>query len=612
MGDGEQILIVGALLGAGLAGSLLAGRLRIPGLILFLALGMAIGSDGAGWIDFDDYEAARTIGIVALALILFEGGLTAGWAEIRPQIGPIISLATVGTIVTAICTGLVATLLFDFTTLEGMLLGAIVSSTDGAAIFALLRESTLRRRIARTLEGESGFNDPVAVLLVLGFIHWIEDPGYGIADMAGEFVLELGIGAAAGLAVGAGGTWVLRNARLASGGLYPVATLAIAALAFGCADVLHGSGFLAVYLAGLMVGGAAIPAQQTIVSFHQGAAWVAQLTMFLTLGLIVFPAQLDDVIFEGTALALVIVFFSRPIATFVSMLPFRLSWAERGVLAWAGLRGAVPVVLATFPVIEGVPHSLEFFNIVFFAVLASTLLQGSTFEPLARRLGLTTEEPALPRPLAESGTIRRLGAEVMEFPVGHDDSIVGLRVRDLGLPREAVVNVIVRDGQAIPPRGSTVIHVGDRLHVLYREEAARDLADLNKRWRSGEVGPQPLPRPLRRSTAPVFTSRPWDAADGDPTRPETISGLRVIEQLRIRRDEPGALLVLEDGRYAISGPLLAIGSRTALMRWSEIRMVRGSDEERAWMRTCVGALASDVHERLAARRRAGVQSPGPG
>lgn len=592
---------------------MLAGRLRIPGLILFLALGMAIGSDGFGWINFNDYEVARTIGIVALALILFEGGLTAGWAEIRPQFGPVISLATIGTLITAVLTALVAKALFDFSTLEALLLGAIVSSTDGAAIFALLRESTMRRKIARTLEGESGFNDPVAVLLVLGFIHWIEDPGYGVVNMVGEFVLELGIGAVAGVAIGLGGTWVLRNARLASGGLYPVATLAMAALAFGVADVLHGSGFLAVYIAGLILGGAAIPAQQTIVSFHQGSAWVAQLTMFLTLGLLVFPSGLDNVIVEGTALALVIVFISRPIATFVALLPFDYSLREQAVVGWAGLRGAVPVVLALFPVIENVPESVEFFNIVFFAVLVSTLLQGSTFEPIAKRLGVTTDEPALPKPLAESGTIRRLGAEVLEFPVAPEDAVVGARVRDLGLPRDAVVNVIVREGQAIPPRGSTVVQSGDRLHILYREESARELADLSQNWRSGEVGPAKAPRPLRRSTAPVFSCRPWDPADGDPTRPQMISGLKVIQQLRIRRDEPGALLVLEDGRYAIAGPLLAVGSRAALMRWSEIRMVRGNDEERAWMRTCVGALASDVHERLAARRAEGLEKGlGPG
>src|SRR5829696_5633953 len=254
MSDGELILVAAALLAAGIGASLLASRIRLPGLLLFLAVGMAIGSDGLGWIDFNNYELARTIGVVALALILFEGGLTAGFEEIRPVLRPSLSLAIFGTLGTAVICGFAAAWLFDLSTLEGMLLGAIISSTDGAAIFALLRESTLRRRLARTLEGEAGFNDPVAVLLVVGFIEWIQEPDYGVLDMLGLFATEMGIGAVAGLGVGWLAVRGLRNARLASPGLYPVATLATAGLAFGGASVLHGSGFLAAYLAGLMLG----------------------------------------------------------------------------------------------------------------------------------------------------------------------------------------------------------------------------------------------------------------------------------------------------------------------------------------------------------------------
>ncbi len=611
MGDGEQILVAGALLATGLLASLAAGRLRIPGLVLFLAIGMAIGSDGTGWIHFDDYELARTIGIIALALILFEGGLTAGLPEIRPTLVPALALATVGTLVTAVIAGFAASWLFDLSTVEGMLIGSIVASTDGAAVFALLRESTLRRRLARTLEGESGFNDPVAILLVLGFIDWVQKPDYGIGDMAVLFVEQLAVGLAAGLAVGWLAVQGLRRARLATGGLYPVASLATAALAFGLADSLGGSGFLAVYIVGLALGTAPLPAQQTVATFHQGLAWVAQLAMFLTLGLLVFPSELGDVAVEGTVLAIVVMFIARPVATFLATLPFRFSSAERLVLGWAGMRGAVPVVLATFPVIEGVPESLTFFNIVFFAVLLSTLLQGSTFEPLADRLGVTTDEPALPRPLAEAGTIRRLGAEVLEFPVAPSDAIVGLRVRDLGLPREAVVNVIVREGQAVPPRGSTVVRADDRLHVLYREEAAREVTELAFRWRSGPVGPALRRRTTRRGATPVLTVRPWLDDDGDPTRPERVRELEVVDQLRIRRDVAGSLVVLEDGRYAICGPLLAVGSRRALARWAEARMAVASDEERAWLRTVVGALAADVYEVIRPRgsKASGVTPP---
>src|SRR5215210_3130340 len=272
MADGELILATGALLLGALLASLLAGRLRVPGLLLFLALGMVIGSEGTGWIDFGssqgDYETARTIGIVGLALILFEGGLSAGFQEIRPVLPAAISLATLGTLGTALIGGLTATWLFDLSTLEGMLLGAALAATDGAAIFAVLRGSTLRRKLARTLEGEAGLNDPVAVLLVIGFIDWIQDPDYGVADMALSLTSELLIGAAVGIGIGWLAVQGLRRVALASAGLYPVASLAIAGVAFGAADVLHGSGFLAVYLAGLELGSASIPAKRTITTFH--------------------------------------------------------------------------------------------------------------------------------------------------------------------------------------------------------------------------------------------------------------------------------------------------------------------------------------------------------
>ncbi len=595
MDDGKLIFIAGALLAAGLLASLAAGRLRVPGLVLFLAVGMAVGSDGLGLIHFDDYELARTIGVIALALILFEGGLTTGMLEIRQVLVSSVSLAIVGTLTTAAIVGFAASALFGFSTLEGLLVGSIVASTDGAAIFGLLRASTLRRKIGRTLEAEAGFNDPVAVLLVLGFTEWLLREDYGAEDMLLLFASELGIGLLVGGAVGWLAVQGFRRAQLETAGLYPVATVATVALAYGGADVLHGSGFLASYLAGLALGTAQIPAKRTVTTFHQGLAWVAQLAMFLTLGLLVFPAQLVDVAIEGTLLALVLVLVARPVATWVSTLPFDYSNAERVILSWAGLRGAVPVVLATFPLIAGVPESLEFFNIVFFAVLLSTLLQGSTFEPLARRLGMTTNEPALPTPLAEAGTIRRLGAEILEFPIGPEDAVVGHRVRDLGLSRDAVVNVIVREGQAIPPRGSTRLIAGDLLYLMLRSEAAKEVPALLERWRKGPIGPVARPRPTVHGRRPIFAVRPWKDSDGDPSHPVELSGIPVVERLRIRRDVPGSLAALQDGRYGIAGPLLVIGGREDLERWARRKLGQGiAESERAWLQTVIGALAADT------------------
>jgi potassium/hydrogen antiporter len=594
--DGELILVAGALLAAGIAASLLAARIRLPGLLLFLGLGMVLGSDGLDLIDYgrtqEDYELARTIGIVALALILFEGGLTAGFEEIRPVLRPALSLAVLGTFVTAGITAVAAIWLFDLSTLEGLLLGSIIAATDGAAIFALLRGSTLRRPLARTLEGESGLNDPVAVLLVVGFIEWIQHDDYGVADMILLFVSELGIGAVAGLAVGWLAAEGLRRTRLDTAGLYPVATLATVAVAFGAADTLHGSGFLAAYLSGLVLGSARIPAKRTVTVFHQGLAWVAQIAMFLSLGLLVFPSELGDVVVEGTALALVLVLVARPIATFVSTALDRFSMADRVVLGWAGLRGAVPVVLATFPVIEGVEGSLVFFNVVFFAVVFSTLVQGTTFEPLANRLGVTTSEPALPRPLAETGTIRRLGAEIVEYPVGPDDAVVGHRVRELGLPRDALLSVIVRGDEAVLPRGSTRVESGDRLHVVVRSEVASGMDSVVSRWSSGPVVGDEVPRGHLTGSS-VFTSRRWDEErDGDPGYPSEVDGVEVREHLRTRRETRGALVSLTDGRFAVTGPTVAVGGPRQIQAYARRQLTREQDDTaRAWWQEVIGALA---------------------
>ena len=461
----------------------------------------------------------------------------------------------------------------------------------------MLRESTLRRKLARTLEGEAGLNDPVAVLLVIGFIDWIEDPEYGVADMALSLTSELLIGAAVGIGIGWLAIKGLRRTRLASAGLYPVASIAIAALAFGLADVAHGSGFLAVYLTGLMLGSVQIPAKRTITTFHVGLAWLAQVAMFLTLGLLVFPSDLADVALEGTALGLVIAIVARPVATFAATLPWRYSARERVVLGWAGLRGALPVVFATFPVIDEIPDSLEFFNIVFFAVVVSTLLQGATFEPLARWLGVTDTEAALPLPLADAGAMRRLGAEVIEYPVGSEHAIVGARVRELGMPRDALLNLLIRGDQALLPRGSTRIEAGDRLHLIVRQEVAVELRELMGRWHDGPIGARPRPVRKHVTRQSLFVLRPWAAHpgdEGDPSHPTTLQGVDVIDQIRTRRDgRPGAVVLLEDGRYAFTGNVVALGNPSQVQMAARRRLrLAKTDSERAWWREVIGALAA--------------------
>lgn len=592
MSDGSLLLITGALLTGGLAVSLLAGQVRVPGLVLILGLGMLIGSDGLGWISFNDYVMARRIGVVALSLILFEGGLDSSWDEIRPVFGSAISLAVIGTTVTALIAGIAAKWLFGLTLLEGLLLGSVLASTDGAAVFAVLRGSTLRRRLARTLEGETGFNDPVAVVLVLGFMAWTTQPDYGIGNMLVLFVREFAVGAAVGAVVATGAVLALRHLKLPSVGLYPVASLASAALAYGAADVLHGSGFLAVYLTGLAIGSVPSPAQRTIASFHDGLAWVAQLALFLVLGLLVFPSELGPIAVRGAALAVVVAFVARPVAVLLATAFSGFTLPERAVLGWAGLRGAVPVVLATFPVISHVPQSVRFFDVIFFAVLVSTVVQGMSFQPLARRLGLTTAEAALPAPLIEHGTMRRLGAEVSEFVVEAKHAAAGRLVRELELPREALLNLIIRDDQALPPRGSTRVQAGDRLHVLVRQEVAVEFQRLLERWRDGPLGPAPRPRPAPRGST-IFSTGPWREEDGSPSHPERFAGHEVLQQLRTRRDQPGALVLLDDGRYAYTGRITAIGSAGQLQDAARRRLrVSSSDGDQAWWREVIGALAT--------------------
>jgi cell volume regulation protein A len=563
----------------------------VPGLLLFLALGMLAGSEGIGGIDFDNADLARTLGTIALVLILFEGGLTSGWSEIRPVLGTAASLATVGTAATAAIAGLAAKLIFGFSTLEGMLVGAAIAATDSAAIFAVLRRSTLERRLARSLEGESGMNDPVALLLVIGFIEWIQQPDFGALDMAGLLALRLALGIAIGVALGWLAVRALGAIRLPTDGIYPVATVAVAALAYGLTELAHGSGLLATYLTALALGSASIPAKRSIVAFHEGVGWVAQISLFVLLGLLVFPDTLDDIALKGLGLSAVLILLARPVAAALATAFSPLRWRERLMLGWAGLRGATPIWLATFPVVAGIRSGEEEFAIVFFVVVSSTLVQGASFEPLARRLGLTTEEPSLPRRLLESGRIRRMGGDVIAFRLPPGAAAAGYPVRELGLPREALVNVIVREGEAIPPRGSTVLHEGDELHILVRGGIREQVEALTERWAKGPIGkPAPPPMP-RRAASQVFTVRP--ARSGElQANPERLDGIPVLATLRTR-GERTALLALADGRYAVTGPdVVAIGGRRALAGWCERRAARPdvNSAERAWWQEVTGAL----------------------
>jgi cell volume regulation protein A len=439
---------------------------------------MLLGSDGVGGIEFDDAELARKVGVVCLVAILFEGGLSTSWRRLREVAVPAAVLSTVGVAVTAMLTGVAAYELFDLTWLEAVLLGAVVSSTDAAAVFATLRFTRIRRRLARTLEAETGGNDPMAIALTIGLIDWIQKPDFGFPDLALLVVRQLGIGLAVGIGLGAAATLAFARLPHSIGAFAPVASVAAAALSFGVAAVLGGSGFLAVYLVWLAVGSTPSRYRHQLVSFHEGLAFLSQVAMFVVLGLLVFPHELPAIALSGLALAAVLVFVARPAAVWASTAFSRFTNRERALLGWAGLRGAVPIVLGTIVLSSGIEGGNTIFNAVFFVVLASALAQGTTLEWVAERLGVAPRAAAAPATAAPAGAL-----DLVDFAVAADHSIAGSTVRELGLPRTAFVAAVARDGETIRPEAGTAIRAGDRLFVLVPRGRRADLDDVLARWR---------------------------------------------------------------------------------------------------------------------------------
>jgi cell volume regulation protein A len=479
--EGLILLIVGGVLAASAVVAFGASHAGVPSLVVFLGLGMLLGSDGPGGIAFDDADLARKVGVVALAAILFEGGLATSWRRLRDVALPAASLATIGVVVTTVLTGVAAYALFDLSWLKSVLLGAVVASTDAAAVFATLRFTSIRRRLARTLEAETGGNDPLAIALTLGLIEWIRHADYGFGDLLLLVVRQLGLGLVIGVALGVVATWVFARLPHSIGPFAAVASVAAGALSFGVADVAGGSGFLAVYLVGLAVGSTPSRYRRQLVAFHEGLAFLAQVAMFVVLGLLVFPHELGSVAWSGLALAALLVLVIRPIAVALSTGLSRFTAREQALLGWAGLRGAVPIVLGTIVLSSNITSRETIFNAVFFVVVVSTLVQGTTLEWLATGLGVVSQAPKVVAPPIEVGPLSSL--ELVEFDVAPNDAIAGAAVRELGLPRTALVAVVARGDETIPPRGSTIVEPGDRLFVLAPHSMRPELDDVFTRWR---------------------------------------------------------------------------------------------------------------------------------
>ena len=468
---------LGFLLLLSIAFSRATARVPVPLAFVFVLVGIVAGSEGLGGIAFTDYGAAFRLGTMALALILFDGGLNTPMSAVRKGAAAAGVLATVGVVATAALVAAVAHAI-GFPWPYALLLGAVVSSTDAAAVFGVLKGSGIRlkHRVGRTLELESGLNDPMAVILTMLLTQRLttggDSPdGWGLAPwLALRVVAELGIGAGVGWLIGTGGRHALARLGLLPGGLLPVLSLSVAFLGYGVPTLLHGSGFLGVFVAGIALANGDLPYRGGLLRVHDALAWLAQVAMFIVLGLLVFPSRLFEVALPGLGLALFLAVVARPAVTALLLLPFRFPWREVVYVGWVGLRGAVPVVLATMPVLAGVPGAERLFDVVFFIVVVNAFVPGATVPWATRRLRVESDEPEPPRAVLAIESAAPLDGDILSFHVDATLAVSGVPLSDLPFPDGAAVMLILRGRQLVAARGTTTLDPGDHVYVFARRE----------------------------------------------------------------------------------------------------------------------------------------------
>jgi potassium/hydrogen antiporter len=467
----------GVLLAASVGLSRASAKLGLPVALLFLLVGVLAGAEGIGHIPFDDYHFAFRLGTTALVLILFDGGLNTSVTAARTVLFPAAILATVGVVATA---GLVAAgaHVIGVAWPMALLLGAIVSSTDAAAVFSVLSATgtRLRQRVGLTLEVESGLNDPMAVILTTALTAGLVS-GRGVSPlaMAGEVLLEMVVGAVAGVAIAYAGRWLILRIRLPAAGLYPAFTLAIACLSFGVTTLIHGSGFLAVYVTGVILGSGALPHAVGVRRVHDALGWLSQVLMFLLLGLLVFPSRVWQVASVGFTLALFLAFVARPLVTALCLAPFRYRWRESAYVGWVGLRGAVPIVLATIPVMANVAGAREIFDVVFFIVVVGALIPGATVPWVTRLLRVESAAPPPPKASIEVDARAPRGDELRAYFISPQLAVAGALLSEIPFPRGAAVSMLERAGSLIAPSGSTRVEPGDYVYVIAPPEHRPDV-----------------------------------------------------------------------------------------------------------------------------------------
>lgn len=521
----NAILLLGsALIIAGILSSLIATRFGAPMLLVFLGVGMLAGEDGPGHLSFSDYHAANLVGSLALSVILFDGGLRTRLSAFRGLFAPALVLATAGVVITAGLTGLAAHYLFRLGPAESFLLGAVVASTDAAAVFFLMRTGgvQLRRRTGGILELESGTNDPVAVFLTVATIAFMTAKGgMGPLGILALLLQEGAIGAAFGLAGGFALVWVLNRAQLPSG-LHPLLAVAGAVLVFGVTGVAHGSGFFAAYIAGLVVGNQPVRAYAGILSLNDAITWLAQIVMFLVLGLLATPHRLLDVLVPGLGISLFLIFVARPVATWLSLLFFAFNWREKTFVSWVGLRGAVSIFLAAIPTLVGLPRATLYFDVAFFVVIVSLILQGWTTKWVAGRLGQIVPRRVMPVQRIEIDLPGQTDVEMVGYPVLHDS-----RVLDVAeMPRWTRTALIVRDRRILEPSEAGKLRVGDYAYLL---APALRVARLDGLFaplaEAGHAGDTDAEFEIHGATQLSALAAMYDLRLGDPGSSQTIAQL---------------------------------------------------------------------------------------
>ncbi|MBQ6111761.1 MAG: potassium/proton antiporter [Synergistaceae bacterium] len=487
----DPFLVAGLLFFMSLVAGTLSEKIKVPALILFLGIGMLAGVDGPGGLYFSDADAANNVGTFALAFILFSGGFQTQWSDIKPIVTQGVVLSTLGVFLTAVLMAIPLAMLPQFTYKDAFLLGSIISSTDAAAVFSILRTQKVgvKGKLKPLLEFESGSNDPMAVFLTITAINWLNSPNVPLFDMAIKFVVQMAAGGAMGFIMGKLACYAIQKLEVANEALYPVWGICIVLTTFGLTETVYGNGYLAVYICGIVMGGGDFLYKYSLQRFHEGFAWLMQITMFLVLGLLVTPTELMNVsvIKMGMLISCCLMFLARPIATLICTIFSRFNFREKLFVSWTGLRGAVPIILATYPLTEGHPQARYMFNVIFFVVLTSVIIQGNTLADVAKLLKLdAVVREARTWTLNFDKTPTSGNDETRELDLTPDSFAVGLAVKDLKFPEGVTILLINRGKKYMIPKGGTILEEGDTLLLFGERSKLPDVMNNLTKQRESE------------------------------------------------------------------------------------------------------------------------------